>query len=132
MGHHRSTVWASPTEGELANKALCPSLSFWRETEIFGRQSRTQFDCKPFLALSTHNTSTQLSLSQFSCNRQTTMESHGAGSYFVDEKAVLVENIFFDFLKRLVEYFSALQLFDPPSLTNHCISFQFSHQWELW
>ncbi|KAA0052410.1 DNA replication licensing factor MCM6 isoform X1 [Cucumis melo var. makuwa] len=27
------------------------------------------------------------------------MESHGASSYFVDEKAVLVENIFFDFLK---------------------------------
>ncbi|XP_023003527.1 DNA replication licensing factor MCM6 isoform X1 [Cucurbita maxima] len=32
------------------------------------------------------------------------MESHGVGNYFVDEKSVLVENIFFDFLKsfRLV------------------------------
>lgn len=41
------------------------------------------------------------------------MDSYGGGGYFVDEKAVRVENIFLEFLKRLFQFLFVFSHFLP-------------------
>lgn len=107
MGHRRPKPSTSGTPLALALSVLI----------TFGGKLR-HFGAKQLFTLILHSPHAILGFSFLHLNshkrRTQDMDTHGAGSYFVDEKAVLVENIFFDFLKRLAASFSFISTFQSP------------------